>query len=126
MKRKLISLVALLAVWGAACAAEVFDANIKARANNGKEKMYALRLSLDDPKAEKLTGLIISYGSGHCGKERKISGEQTPDGEVPFRSEEDELKGCGRFVFKGRWEKEGVLTGQMRFQGEMHEFSFKK
>jgi hypothetical protein len=107
-------------------AGEKYDALIKAKNNKGNEKTYSFTLVLDDPKAEQVTGEIFSYGSGPCGKERKITGTQKPDGDFQFRTEEGDLQGCGRLAFKGRWDNATTIIGKMRFQGEDHEFIFKK
>lgn len=125
MKKQCFILLAGLSVATAALAVDKFDALIKANNNTGKEKTYTFTLVLDDAKAEQLTGEIFSYGSGPCGKERKITGTQKTDGEIQFRTEEGELKGCGKLVFKGRWENSAIV-GMMRFQGEDKEFIFKK
>ena len=110
----------------ASFAGEKYDALIKSHTNKGKEKIFTFTLVLDDPKSEQLSGEIMSYGSGPCGKERKISGTQKPDGDIQFSAEEGELKGCGKLVFRGRWEGATSIVGKMRFQGEDQEFTFKK
>ena len=121
------TLIGCLVVFSAiANAGEKYDALIKSKSNKGKEKIFTFTLVLDDPKAEQLTGEIFSYGSGPCGKERKITGTQKPDGEVQFRTEENDLQGCGKLVFKGRWDNGSAIVGSMRFQGEEQEFIFKK
>ena len=107
-------------------AAEKYEASIKAKNNRGNEKTDTFTLVIDDPKSEQITGEILSYGSGPCGKERKITGTQKPDGDFQFRTEEGDLQGCGRLVFKGRWDNATAIIGKMRFQGEEHEFIFKK
>ena len=122
------TLIACLVMFSVvANAGEKYDALIKSKSTKGgKEKTFTFTLVLDDPKAEQLTGEIFSYGSGPCGKERKITGTQKPDGEVQFRTEENDLQGCGKLVFKGRRDNDSAIVGSMRFQGEDQEFIFKK
>lgn len=121
------SIVVLLVFFSSfSFAGEKYDALIKAKTNKGSEQTYSFTLLLDDPKAEELSGEILSYGSGPCGRQRKITGTQKPDGEFRFRTEEGDVQGCGRLVFKGRWDSSTAIIGKMRFQGEEHEFIFKK
>ena len=125
---KKINLIISIALFftSTAFAGEKYDASIKAKTNRGQEKTFTFRLVLDDPKAEQLTGELMSYGSGPCGVERKITGQQKSDGEVQFQTGDGDVQGCGRLIFKGRRNSDSEIVGSMRFQGEVHEFLFKK
>ena len=126
MNKKIVFLLLVPFFASASFSAEKYEAIIKSQNNKGKEKVFTFSLTLDDPKSEQISGEIMSYGSGPCGKERKITGTQKPDGDIEFSSEEGELKGCGKLVFRGRWDGSASIVGKMRFQGEDKEFIFKK
>ena len=109
-------------------AAEQYDATINAKSGSGrgKEKTFSFRLTFEKPDGNAFTGEISSFGSGPCGVARQVTGSESADGEFRFNSEDNQLAGCGKLVFRGKRENESTIIGKMRFQGEDHEFVFKK
>jgi len=109
-------------------AAEQYEATINAKSGSGrgKEKTFSFRLQFEKTDANAFTGEVSSYGSGPCGVARRVTGLESTEGEFRFNSEEGQLAGCGKLVFRGKRENESTIIGKMRFQGEDHEFVFKK
>jgi hypothetical protein len=126
LHRYILIMLSLLAA--SALATEQYDATINAKSSSGKgkEKTFSFRLKYDKTEGEAFTGEVSSYGSGPCAVGRKVSGIETAAGEFRFNSEEAELAGCGKLVFRGKRENDSTIIGKMRFQGEDHEFVFKK
>lgn len=124
--KKLSITFALVGCLGAAHAQSVekLDANVSARTNSGKDRVYRFTLEYK-ADGENVTGQFISYDSTRCGRERAFTG--TLKGDIlQVRSEESELQGCGRLNFTGKKEADGSIVGKMQFQGEQREFVFKK
>lgn len=109
-----------------ALAIEKFDSTIEARNNLGSQATYRFTLEIDQFQPGNLTGEIKSWNSKPCGSARKITGELKANGDLLFATEESAVKGCGALIFSGKKESDSVIVGKMRFQGEQHEFTFKK
>ena len=120
--------LAILTVFlnSAALATEKFDSTIEARNNLGSRMTYQFTLEIDQLQPGNLTGGIKSWNSKSCDSARKITGELKANGDLRFATEESAVKGCGALIFSGKKESDSVIVGEMRFQGEQHEFTFKK
>ena len=124
--KKLVVLFGLMGMLGIVYAqsAEKLNANVNARTNSGKERVYRFTLEYK-VDGENVTGQFISYDSTRCGRERVFTGSLKDD-VLQVRSEESEIQGCGRLNFTGKKEADGSIVGKMQFQGEQRDFVFKK
>jgi hypothetical protein len=125
-KTTLVLAILTVFINGVALAAEKFDSTIEARNNTGSQSTYRFTLEVEQLQPGSLTGEIKSWDSKACGSARKITGELKANGELRFATEESPVRGCGALIFSGKKESDSVIVGKMRFQGEQHEFTFKK
>jgi len=127
MKRlQWITVLSAAAVVVPALALEKYDASVVARGNNGNDFTYRFTLEIDRLEPGAIGGQISSWDSKICGSGRAIKGNLKPSGQVKFATEESPIRGCGKLDFTGRRKDDASIVGKMKFQGELHEFVFKK
>ena len=109
-----------------ALAAEKYEASVVARGNKGFDFTYRFALEIDKLTTGQFGGQISSWDSKICASARAIKGELKPNGEVTFATDTSPIKGCGKMNFTGKREGDTAIIGKMNYQGEMHNFNFKK
>lgn len=121
-----VALLSAFAVTVPAFSAEKFESEVIALNNSGRYATYRFTLEIGKLTTGQFDGEIKSWNSKICGSARAIKGELKPGGEVNFETEESPIRGCGKLAFVGKKEGDTSLVGKMKFQGEEHEFVFKK
>ena len=123
---KTILCVTALCIGTAAGAAEQYAANFSAPSNGGRSMNFKIELELDLKGDGAFEGKVLKvWGASTCRYPVGLTGSLVGD-DISFKSELNEVKGCGRIVFNGKKVGDTLVGVLPMFQGRAIELTFSK
>lgn len=110
----------------AVSAADKYSAGFNAPSNGGKTMYFKIEIDIDLKGDGAFEGQVLKvYGASTCRYPVPLTGSLVGD-DISFKSELNDIKGCGRIVFNGKKVGDTLVGVLPMFQGRAIELTFSK